>query len=113
MHAADIGADEIVRPVDRPVDMRFGCEVENDIGLEVRDRPSHRVAVADIGLQEAVARIIADTAEAVEIGRIGQLVDVEHVVTTSDCVPNKRGSDESGSTSDQQLHTRPSRQAFT
>ena len=57
MRADDIGADEIIGPEDRAIDMRFGREVHQRIDLMSLEQRAHRGLVADVAAHEHVARI--------------------------------------------------------
>ena len=64
--ADDVGLDEIGGPVDRAVDMALGGEVSNHVGLKLGEQPPDQRAVADVALDEAVARIAGDLVERFE-----------------------------------------------
>ena len=76
--ALDVGLDERGRSVDRTVDMRFGREMENGVGVEFLHSREHRLPIADIGSAKDVARICFDRPKRPEIGRIGELVDIQY-----------------------------------
>jgi hypothetical protein len=54
----DVGDDEVRRPGDRAVDVRLGGEVDD--GVEARHEVVDQVDVADVALDEAVARGVGD-----------------------------------------------------
>ena len=58
--------------------MAFGGQMHHAVGLEVREGGVHGGAVANIGLEEMIARVVFDIAQRGEIAGIGQLVDIEH-----------------------------------
>jgi len=67
----DVGLDEFAGAVDRTVDVRFGGEMHDDVGPEIREDPVQRPAVADIGLFEAVTRIGGDFRQRFEVAGVG------------------------------------------
>jgi hypothetical protein len=75
----NIGADESVRPGDRAIDMALGSQVHHRIGGMLCKHLFHTAAVADVGLNESIARPLADGFERVQVGGIGQLVDVDNL----------------------------------
>jgi hypothetical protein len=52
----DVGLDEGVRAVDRAVDMALGREMGDDVRIELGHDGRQGGAVANVGLDEAVAR---------------------------------------------------------
>ena len=75
------------------------------IRLERAERPRHRGGVTHIAAIELIARMVFNRGNRKEISRIGELVEVEHVVSSlRDKAPNQRRSDESGSTGDHDSH---------
>ena len=71
----DIGLDEGRRPVDRAVDMALGRKMHDDVGLEARQRPTHRSTIADIGLNEREPRVARDRRQRGKIAGVGKLVE--------------------------------------
>ena len=79
--AADhIGVDEFGRAVDRAVDMAFGCQMHDRVGLKPREGVGDGGAITDIAAAEMVAGIAVERGERRQIARIGQLVEDEHLV---------------------------------
>ena len=79
--ADDVGLDEFGRAVDRAVDMAFGREMHDDVDVVFAKNSRHSGGVADVGLDEAIVRIILDLAQRGEIAGIGELVDIDHAMT--------------------------------
>src|SRR5437868_9419922 len=63
--------------------MRFRGEVQDRVGLKRLQQLVEPLAVGDIGALEAVARVVLDRPQRGEIGRIGQLVEIEHARANS------------------------------
>lgn len=95
--ANDIGLDEVARPVDRAVDMAFGGEMHDDVGPELGEERPHALAVADIGLLEAVAVAAQLRVERGEVAGIGQLVDdADLMLRLADQLAHHRRADKAG-----------------
>src|SRR5262245_37609820 len=92
--ADDVGRDEGARPVDRAVDMALSREMHDDVGPEELKCVGHRAGVADVGLEEAVARTSRDGLQRLEVPRIGQFVDDEHIAAACDEVADDGRADE-------------------
>src|SRR3546814_16165693 len=52
VRADDIGIDESIGAVDRPVDMAFGREVHDRIDRSIGQQPGDEVVIADIAMDE-------------------------------------------------------------
>jgi hypothetical protein len=61
--------------------------------------------IDDIGLDELVAVVVLDAAQRFEIAGIGQLVEVQDLMSgIQDQVPYKRRADKTGTASDENAH---------
>gem|GEM_PF-4165124 len=60
--------------------MGLGRQVHDGVGLEALQRLAYRRLVADIGLQEAIAWVVLDFAQRLQVAGVGQLVEVEHLM---------------------------------
>src|SRR5271155_4840443 len=69
--------------------------VENLVNSEV---------VTDIGLLESVVWALGDASDVLEVGRVGELVQVHHLVAIRNGAADHGRSDETGSAGDQDLH---------
>jgi hypothetical protein len=76
--ADDVGLDELAGAVDRAVDMAFGRKVHHRIRLIFLEQLAQAGAIADALLLERVMRVAHGARQRVEIGRVGQLVNVHH-----------------------------------
>ena len=113
--ADDVGADELARPVDRPVDVGFRREMEDRVRLKGRERLLHCLGIADVGDEEAegprgrevegvasgqVIGIEADLLERFGYASVGELVDDKDTCSTiPDEVANERRAYEPAPTS--------------
>jgi hypothetical protein len=68
-----------VRGGDRAIDVAFGSEVDDGRRPVPIEGGSQRVAIADIGLEKRIGAMPADGIQRPQIGRVGELVDIEHV----------------------------------
>ena len=59
--------------------MALGGQMNHRIGGVLGKRCIHDAAVADVGMNESIARPFADGFERTQVGGIGQLVDVDNV----------------------------------
>ena len=75
--SGDVGRDEVLRAVDRTVDMAFGRKVHDGVGPKLFENLSHGGGVRNVGLQEMIARIGPGAWNRSRIGGIGQLIDIE------------------------------------
>ena len=104
----DIGLDEISRTVDRSVDMGFRREVQNGVGVELAQQRVYRLPIADIGLAKRITGARFDRPERAQIGRIGELVDIQdRCVQFADEQPTNRRADKAGTTRYQSVHRQP------
>jgi len=78
--ADDVGLDECRRAVDGAVDVGLGGQVHDGIRLEAAQRLAYRSLITDVGLQEAIARVVLDLAQRLQVAGVGQLVEVEHLM---------------------------------
>ncbi len=70
-----------------------------------REYRSTAVAVADIGTLEAIARVAGDRVERGEAGGVGELVEVDDLVSElADEIAADRRTDEAGAAGDQDPH---------
>ena len=53
----DVGRDEVLRAVDRTVDMAFGRKVHYRVRPKLFENLSHGGGIRNVGLQEMIARI--------------------------------------------------------
>jgi len=102
----DIGLDKCAGPVDGTVHMGFGGEVHHRIRFVFDHQARHRCEIANILLREAIAWIVRDHGDIVRIGRIGQLVDIQHVVARCNRPANHCGADKAGAAGNHKSHER-------
>ncbi len=98
--AVDVGLDEGARVHERAVDVRLGGEVDDGVGV------THRLfnlgGVADVALNEAVAGVVLDVAQVVEVAGVGELVEVDDIVVVMAQEPaHEVGADEAGAAGDE------------
>ncbi len=88
--------------------MGLGGEVHDHVGA--RHHVLDGGGVADVALDEPVARAVGDRGEVLLVARVGQLVEHHHLgvgerrVGTPDQLPHVVGADEAGTTCHQNAH---------
>src|SRR5438552_13652387 len=75
--AVDVGADEIIGAVYGAVDVAFGGEVNEGARLFAPQQVAQEIAINDVALLKAIARMGVDETQVVEIARVCQLVEVQ------------------------------------
>ena len=105
----DIGEDELSRRLQRPVHVRLGGEVHDDV--DARGQLAHDVGIADVAADEPESRIGADGLEIALVPGVGELVEHDHriVGVIAEGHAHELAADESRPTGDQQAHVRCSR----
>jgi hypothetical protein len=63
--------------VDAAVDVRFGGKIDDGAGLVLGKQAADEVKVADVALDEGVARIALQAGEVLEVAGVGQRVEVD------------------------------------
>ena len=98
LRAENVGVDEVLRRLDRAVDVRLGGEVDHGLAAFAGTGDGFRIGdVADDELG----------ADALEIGRIpgiGELVEHHDLVAVSHEPPNEVRADEAGAAGDEHAH---------
>ncbi|GJD76742.1 hypothetical protein CFIICLFH_5001 [Methylobacterium goesingense] len=79
--ADHVGADEGARVGDRAVDVTLGGQMHHRVGPERGVEGVHRLRIADVGLDEAVLRVVGQRLERDRVGRVGQRVQRRHLVS--------------------------------
>ena len=69
--ADDVGLDEVFRAVNAAVDVRFGGKIDDGARLVLGKQPGDEIEVADVALDEEVARVAIQGGEVFEIAGIG------------------------------------------
>jgi hypothetical protein len=102
----DIGVDEGLGIVDRAVDMAFGREVHDDVDGFGGEKFEDCRLVADVALNEAIVRRIADLPQGIEIARISKLVEIDDpVAAAAHQMAAERRTDEAGAAGDQDVQS--------
>ena len=82
--------------------MAFGGEMHHGVRLKALEHLAHLRRIGDVRAHERVARIVRHRRERIQIARIGELVDHQHLmVGLADDVANHRGADEARAAGDQ------------
>ncbi len=68
------------RAIDRTVDVRFGREIHDRIGLVFVEQFRDEHFVADIALHEDMIRIVAHRLERIEIARVREQVEIDDAI---------------------------------
>ena len=76
LRADHVGDDEVLRSVDGPVDVGFGGEVDDHV--VPRKHLVEQVPVADVSVDEGVARVVGDGGEVRLVSSVGELVEHRH-----------------------------------
>jgi hypothetical protein len=97
---------ELPRPVDRPVDVRLGREVQHAGGAVPGEQCAHARRVRDVGLLEVVARRRLHLAQRLQVSGVRQLVDVDdRVVGLAHELADEGRPDEAGAAGDETAGT--------
>ena len=91
VRAHHVGLYERIRPIDRPVYMRLGRQVNYAIGLIPGEQRAQSVRIADVYLFEVVASITRHGRDGLEVGGIREFVNVDHVVAGGGDEPTHEG----------------------
>ena len=78
--------------------------MHHDIGAVVGKHPVQRRTIPDIDLLEAIERRLRHHRHILEIGRIGQAIEVHHLMTPRNRQPHHGRSDEAGTAGDKKFH---------
>ncbi len=102
-----VGVDEVVGPDDGAIDVALGSEVHH--GVDSGHGHLQRARIADVALDEGVARVVVDILERGQVAGVGEgVVDDHLVVGLPQHVADVVGADEASSPRDEQLHGAPS-----
>jgi hypothetical protein len=100
--ADDIGLDEIRRPADGAIDMRFGSEMHHRIRLMFMEDTRYFRGIADIDLLETITGIVRHRGQGLQIPRVGQLVYIDDTASgIVDELAYDSRADESGAAGDE------------
>ena len=96
-----VGGDEFAGAQNRPVDVRLGREVDDDVG--VANERGRDAGVRDVAAHEGVPRIVDDVVQRLEPAGIGQLIERRDVPVgvRLECVPDEVRADEPGAAGDE------------
>jgi len=82
--------------------VRFGREIDHRARLVLGQQAVEQRAVADVALDEDVARIVLERGQGLEIAGVGELVEVDdRFVALGDPVEDEIGADEAGAAGNQ------------
>ena len=103
--ADDVGFDEGRWPVDGAIDMAFGGQVHDGIGLVLGKDAVEFCAVANIDLLKRVARAGAALGQRGQVARVGQLIDIDDAVArVANDVAHQGGANKAGTAGNQEFH---------
>ena len=102
--ADDVGLDEVFRAVDAAVDVRFGGKIDDGAGLVLGEQFGDEVEIADVALDEDVARIALQSGEVLEVAGVGQRIEVDdRFIRLRQPVEDEIAADEAGAAGDKNL----------
>ncbi len=76
----DVRIDELAWRVNAAIDMALGREVHHEVRIDAREQFVDRSAISDVHPFEPVVGCGLDGRQVRQIGRVGQLVDVDEFV---------------------------------
>ncbi len=95
LRADHVGAHERARIGDRAIDVALGGQMHHGLRLELGVEGVDAGRVADVGLFQAVARVVLQRLERDRVGRIGHRIERQHLVAEIlHEVQHQRGADE-------------------
>lgn len=98
----DVSLNELGRGIDRAIDMTLCRQMHDRIDPLLGKKAPDRSLVGNVDLLEPVIGMTGDRLQRMEVSRIGELVHVDHAMTTlADEVTADRGAYESGSARDE------------
>ena len=100
----DVGLDELTGAIDRPIDMAFGCQVQDCIRSVGLQGAGQTLAGGDIEPMEFVGLTRLKIHKRSGVACIGQGIDVANTVSLSDQVANEVRADKSGTPGNKELH---------
>lgn len=96
--ANDVGLDEVFRAMNRTIDMRLGGEIDHRTRLMLGQQLLDQRRVGDIAVDEQVLGVAIDGRQALQVARVGQLIQVDdQLICLSYPVQDKVSADEAGS----------------
>jgi hypothetical protein len=103
--ADDVGLDEVFRAMDAAVDVRFGGEINDGARLVLGEQPGDKIEIADVALDEEVARVAAQGCEVLEIAGVGEHVeDEDGFIGLGQRVEDEVAADEASTAGDENSH---------
>ena len=98
------GVQTCALPIYGPVIVALGSQVHDRVGAVAGEDVRHPWRVADVGLLEDVEGRAGGLGHILQIGRIGQDVEVHHLVSLGDSLAHHGRPDETGAAGDQNFH---------
>jgi len=106
--ADEVGLDEVGRAIDRAIDVRFGGEMHHRIGAMLRENARDRRRIGDVDDFQRVAPALGERAKRRVRSSIGQLVEIDDLLTLAQQLPHHRCTDEACAAGHQNLgHAHP------
>jgi hypothetical protein len=104
VHAEDVGLEKPLRISDRAVDVRLRREVHD--GVYPRHHVVDGLPVADVAPNEAVAWVVLDRSQVLEVPRVGEFVEIHDLAVrvSLEVHADEVTADEAGAARDQELH---------
>ncbi len=104
VRSRNVGSDEGCVVLDGAVHVGFGGQVQD--GVYVTDKLAHEARVADVTVDEPVARILVHALQVVQIPGVREEIEVDHLHVRAllEEITDEVGADEARSTGDEQSH---------
>ena len=100
--AHDIRLDKCLRTINRPVNVRLCCQVNNDIGACIVEHRVYCLRITNISPREAVPWIMRYRFKRRQRARISEFVkNVDRIIRIRNQVPDQSGTNEARTTSDE------------
>ena len=102
----DVRLDKLTGAVDGAVDMGLGGEMHDPLRTEVGKSLAHGIGIADVRLKKCVIRISFKILQRTRIACVGELVDVEDLMSFGHEEMYEIGADEACSSGDEDFHSK-------
>src|SRR5690606_26013673 len=98
--ADHVGLHERARPVDGPVDVALGGEVQDRVRAMLAQQGVHQRAIADVAMDEDMVVVPLQRRQGVEVAGVGERVEVDHALPGGQRLEHEVPAEETGSAGD-------------